>query len=299
MKFLSLTFLQRLWSLAASAAIVFTLAAHDVGIVTVSVASMRAKPAHSSELETQAIAGMVVSLAETNGDWIKALTPDGYEAFIHRTAVTRLTESELDEWTSSPRLVVKSLRRVWVMPDSTGLSDEPLMDLVNGAIVGGSLIPGSRYAKVWLPGGMTGFVAAESVVDFHEWSGQHPSAEKILRTARSLMGTPYLWGGTSVLGVDCSGLTRVAFYDSGILLPRNASQQAKAGSAVDPTYESLRPGDLVFFAADSISSRITHVGIYEGNGRVIHASGTVHRSHLFTDTIESLPQRLRCARRIF
>ena len=291
---------QRLWSVAIGAAFVFgAQAAGDAGVVKVSVASMREAPAHTSALETQALCGTPVELdpADATADWIKARTPDGYEAYIHRTAVEKMTPSRLAAWLDAPKLVVHSLSRQWVVTDTLASAAEPVTDLVNGCIVKGT--PGTgRWTSVELPDGRGGFVPSDAVIPYAQWREQTPEAQRVLEVARSLMGTPYLWGGTSTLGVDCSGLTRVAFFDGGMLLPRNASQQALVGEAVECTPESLRPADLVFFAADSAGTRITHVGIYEGDGMIIHASGTVHRSALFTDTLEALPQRMRCARRV-
>lgn len=287
---------QRLWLAAIGAAFVFELTAGD-GIVSVSVASMRAEPAHSSELETQALMGMKVALGQQSGDWLRAVTPDGYEAWIHRTAVICLDSLAFERWNRSPKLMVRSLDRRYVVADTVNYQSEPIIDVVNGVVVAGVKSTG-KFTEVELPDGRRGFIESDAVDMFDGNPVESIDVGRLLTVARSMMGSPYLWGGTSTLGVDCSGLVRVAFWDQGVMLPRNASQQALTGMAVDCNAESLQPGDLVFFAADSAGTRITHVGIYEGEGKLIHSSGTVHRSDLFTDTLESLPQRMRLARRI-
>ena len=100
-----------------------------------------------------------------------------------------------------------------------------------------------------------------------------------------MLGVPYLWGGTSTKGVDCSGFTKMSYFLNGIVLPRDASQQALVGEKID-IYEddivnidkcikNLMPGDLLFFASDKKTLRVTHTGIYIGNGQFIQAAGLV------------------------
>ena len=84
-----------------------------------------------------------------------------------------------------------------------------------------------------------------------------------------------MWGGTSSKGVDCSGFVKIVYYSRGIILARDASQQARYGEPVDfSNRNNLQPGDLLFFGRSA--QRITHVGIYQENGNFIHSSGKVH-----------------------
>jgi NlpC/P60 family protein len=99
------------------------------------------------------------------------------------------------------------------------------------------------------------------------------NAADIVRTALDALGTPYVWGGTAENGFDCSGLVQWAYGQHGIRLPRISRDQARSGSEVTPTLEALRPGDILLFAAQP-GGGVTHVGMYVGEEKFIHSSGT-------------------------
>ena len=114
-----------------------------------------------------------------------------------------------------------------------------------------------------------------------------PSGELLEKYARDFLGSPYLWGGTSTKGMDCSGFTKTVYLLNGFIIPRDASQQIHAGEVVDEhlNFEGLEKGDLMFFgtkATDNNEQRVTHVGIWLGNGKgeFIHSASKVRLSSI-------------------
>jgi cell wall-associated NlpC family hydrolase len=144
---------------------------------------------------------------------------------------------------------------------------------------------GSVYHAL-LPDGRTGVLPKNSAEPFGPWLARaEDTPEKILATAKRFMGIPYLWGGTSAKGLDCSGFTKTVYYLNGVVLPRDASQQALVGDSVEVTedFSHVRPGDLLFFGAkarDQRPARVTHVAISLGGMRFIHASSYVRINSL-------------------
>lgn len=96
----------------------------------------------------------------------------------------------------------------------------------------------------------------------------------VLATLRRFLGVPYLWGGKSPKGFDCSGLVQFCFGLHGVALPRDADQQSACGAAVTDPLEELAPCDLVFFGRECV----THVAVAIGNGEYLHARGEVRRN---------------------
>ena len=137
------------------------------------------------------------------------------------------------------------------------------------------------FCKVTYPDGRTAYIKADECKDFEKWlSERNPTTDNIIKTAKTFMGIPYLWGGTSAKGMDCSGFTKTVFFLNGIVLPRDASQQVNIGEPVDTKdkLDDLIPGDLLFFGkkgdADT-KQKITHVAIYLGDGDFINAAGRI------------------------
>jgi cell wall-associated NlpC family hydrolase len=122
-----------------------------------------------------------------------------------------------------------------------------------------------------------------------DWAqSQQISDSTLIAQAHKLMGVPYLWGGTSSKGVDCSGFTKTVYLMHGLILPRDASQQVHKGKLVDDKkdFSHLEVGDLLFFGRhlDDGTERVVHVGMWIGDNKFIHASGDVHISSMDSTT---------------
>ena len=157
----------------------------------------------------------------------------------------------------------------------------------------------SRHRTASNSSSKQGTVAATTAVTV-TMAGSGVSARRVIPTAERYLGTPYKWGGTSPsTGFDCSGFVQYVFARHGVKLPRTARQMAQVGTYMPPRFSALSPGDLAMFADDG--SNISHVAIYAGNGRIIHATssgGEVRYDDLDSRRGQWFEDHLVAARRI-
>ena len=249
--------------------------------VRLSAASLRTRGAHAGEMATQALMGTPLRVLQSGGDWWRVQTPDGYIAYIPSSSVVEKTPAQMRAWRGAKRFIVTSLDQVkaYNSPTATGPRDV-VTDLVNGCIVtipeGRPNIVNRRY-HIELPDGREAYVDTSALKNIDQWAAQTFNPELILDVAYSLEGTPYLWGGTSTKAVDCSGLAKTAYFANGIILMRDASQQALTGTRIEAeNWRDCRAGDLLFFGTRA--GKVTHVAIYDSNGDYVHSSGRVKRN---------------------
>ena len=242
------------------------------GLVSVSVCNMRTKPSHAAEMATQALMGTPVKILNKRGGWLMVQTPDSYIGWTD-DPVAELSDSGLVAWKSGARLIY--LKNTGVITDSDGMT---VSDIVFGVILEKTGEQRDLF-KVRLPDGREGFVKKGDATDFRVWAEKaEPDPEKMIEFARTFLGTPYLWGGTSTKGVDCSGFTKTIYYYAGLILTRDASGQFRYGQerSIENGYDSLAAGDLLFFGrVRDGKKRITHTGMYIGDSEFIHSSRMV------------------------
>jgi len=255
-----------------------SLEGHHWGVVTLSACNIRSQPRHAAELATQSTLGTALRVLKREGGWYLVQTPDDYLGWLDDGGFVLLDSAGYERWRSAPKVVY--------LPDMgfTLQSPQSGAPFVSDLLAGNILLDLGRegaYAKVGFPDGRQAFVPAAEVMPYPQWLyTRQPTVENILATARRFMGRPYLWGGTSGKGVDCSGFTKTVFYLNGLLLPRDASQQVHTGVDIpaDTTLYNLQPGDLLFYgrhATADTPEKVTHVAIYLGDGQIIHAAGAV------------------------
>lgn len=242
-------------------------------LVTISVACLRGEPRSGAELVSQAIMGTPVKVLECDGGMSRVQTPDGYIAYVTDSSLQFLSADGFAAWKKARRVVVTAnLSMAYEKPEEN--IDAAVSDLLLGNILEykGET---AGFVQVSLPDGRTGYVKETDVKEFSEWAKQNFDMPTIERSARRMMGTPYLWGGMSAKMADCSGFVRTAYFSNGIILQRDASQQALTGKKIDPKKwrTEAEPGDLIFIGTKS--GKVTHVAMYIGNGKYIHSSGRV------------------------
>jgi len=254
-------------------------------VVKISVANIRSNPAHSAELATQATMGTPLNVLKHEGDWYLVQTPDKYLAWVDKGGIQLMSDVEMQTWLNTPKLIFTNT--FGASYTEASVKAQVVSDLVAGDVVEKVNEKGDFY-EVKYPSGTTAYIKKGEAKLYSEWvKSLDPSEENLVNTSKSLMGLPYLWGGTSSKGVDCSGFTKTIYFMNGIVLPRDASQQVHAGKLIDTTrnFEKLIPGDLLFFgrkATDSTSEKVVHVGMWIGDSKFIHSLGSVHIST--TDT---------------
>ncbi len=242
------------------------------GLIAVSVCNVRTRPSHAAEMATQVLMGTPVRILNKRGGWMLVQTPESYLGWTD-DPVTELSDSGLVAWKSGGRLIY--LKNTGVITDSEGMT---VSDMVFGAILEKTGEQRDLF-KVRLPDGREGFVKKSDVTDFRVWAEKaETDPDRMIEFARTFLGTPYLWGGTSTKGVDCSGFTKTIYYSAGLILTRDASGQFRYGleRSIENGYDSLAPGDLLFFGrVRDGKTRITHTGMYIGDSEFIHSSRMV------------------------
>lgn len=225
------------------------------GICTLSVIPCRKEPSSTSEMVTQLLFGETYTVVEDREDWISIVTTyDNYRCWISGKQHTALSAAQYN--TISSHILNSEL--VQVVNDVTS---NKLFPLTIGAD-----LPGFSNGKFKIAGSEYTFEG--NTID----SSQKKSVKELIDTAYLFLNAPYLWGGRSPFGIDCSGFTQLVYKLNGYKLPRDASQQVELGAPLS-FVEEAEAGDLAFF--DNEEGHIVHVGLIIDDQQIIHASGSV------------------------
>ncbi|MFA6979258.1 MAG: C40 family peptidase [Ignavibacteriaceae bacterium] len=249
------------------------------GIVNISVANIRTKPEHSAEMATQALLGTIVKIyKKTDDGWYLIQTPDNYISWVDGDAIELVTLETADAWKNENKVIFT--RSYGSAFENSSPQSGIVSDLVFGNILKLLSVKDDFY-EVEFPDGRNAAIKQNEAEIFSDWvKSRQCSKENIIATAKKFMGIPYLWGGTSTKGLDCSGFTKTVYFSNGVVLPRDASQQVFVGELIntEKDFSNLQPGDLLFFGFSGNANRkerITHVAVYLGEEEFIHSSGRV------------------------
>ena len=230
----------------------------NYGISGLSLIPVRKEPSERSEMVTQILFGEYFDILEEMVGWCHVkLAFDGYEGWVDQKMVTPLGNREISRIAERPYAVTTDIFSIVQVKDEQNL-----------LIVAGSSLP------VWRPNLRKFTLDSESYT--HSGNVAYRKIRKkrefIISQALKFFNAPYLWGGRSPFGIDCSGFTQIIYKMVGVALPRDAGQQVYSGTAFS-FVEEAEPGDLAFF--DDETGRIVHTGILWKKNKIIHASGKV------------------------
>jgi cell wall-associated NlpC family hydrolase len=245
-------------------------------VVVVSVANMYSGPSDKNDVVSQAIYGSDVGLVVARGEWSRIQTSDHYKGWVPSRQI-RILLTGNGYAKSGPTVQVESLfANIYAEPDImkhkpvVTVPYETRLELVSDTKVKDGKPAPEGWLQVHLPDLRNAWVQAGDVVA----DPKSLSIPESIELAKRFLGIPYLWGGRSSFGFDCSGFTQMLLRARGINMPRDADQQAAWNGVTAVERKHLQPGDLLFFG--SSPKQITHTGMYIGDGQFIHDTTNGH-----------------------
>lgn len=229
-------------------------------VSSVSVIPMRREPSERSEMVSELLLGECLTILDEQGSWSFVENAyDGYQGWVDSKMFTPVLKGYFEEYQSHAGYEV-----------NPGICHA--FDINRGDHI---LVPTGASLNYYNPQ-TNEFEIADKKYRITSYIDvvNYKNSSEIVDMATALLNTPYLWGGRTAFGIDCSGFTQLLYKIAGIKLPRDASQQVHEGKTINFISEA-KPGDLAFF--DNEEGNIVHVGILDGQGSIIHASGKVRK----------------------
>ena len=254
------------------------------GIANISITPMRFEASDRSEMVNQILFGEAYKVLDLRAKWVKIrLSHDSYEGWICKKQFSEITQDIYQ-----------------AISEKTHFYNYNLIDALSTEE--GDIIPIGLGSTLPFYDGEHCMIN-DTIFQFEGASqppGKH-SKKDIVNTAYMYLHTPYLWGGRTPMGIDCSGLTQMVYRMNGISIPRDASQQIELGESLS-FIEEAEPGDLAFF--DDTEGNIIHVGIILENNQVLHASGKVRidsidQQGIFNKELGEYSHKLRLIKQMF
>ena len=244
-------------------------AAADNAVVVQPVANMYSKPMKDADVVSQAMFSTNVAILGQDGGWLRVRTPDEYAGWMQAADVVRAKP-----YAESGRVVQVDSLFANLYRETNITKHQPVITVPFEArleVTGEPQDANGRWLQVRLPDGRSAWVQAGDVTS-------HPrrdmSVAELIDWSKRFVGLPYLWGGTSTYGYDCSGFTQMLCRRRGYSLPRDAQPQADWSGMQPVDKADLQPGDLLYFG--SSPKHITHTGMYIGGGQFINATAWQH-----------------------
>ncbi|MCQ2285370.1 MAG: C40 family peptidase [Bacteroidales bacterium] len=260
------------------------------GICDIAAIPMRAETSERSEMVSQLIFGDAYEVIDNDEKWLKIKTLDcQYEGWIDRKLYNSLDETELDSFRNAEKYFVSNYM-LFIQNNKTHISFP---------VFAGASFPYPQNDTFTL-GSSTFTALIPEKEDEQDIDGLTKEQYSLVRFASMFLNAPYLWGGRTPLGIDCSGFTQLIYKSVSIDLPRDASQQVNAGVLVD-FVEETQAGDLAFF--QNAEGSIIHVGMILEKNKILHASGkvridTIDQNGIFNQEMGKYTHSLRIIKRI-